>query len=88
MPCYMRDSACRWCIVKKLKHFEVMLNIFEFSRAWENVESWLVYADNIFGIVQPYFSTDIIKRSLGQLLFLALNTVNEKNKVSYKVLLF
>ena len=43
----MRDSACRWFIVKKLKYFEVMLNIFEFSRAWENVESWLVYANKL-----------------------------------------
>ena len=29
IPSYMRDSACRW---KKLKYFEVMLNIYEFSR--------------------------------------------------------
>ena len=34
--------------LKKLKYFEVMLNIFEFSRVWENVESWLVYANKIF----------------------------------------
>ena len=29
IPCYMRDSACRWVVLllKKLKHFEVMLNI-------------------------------------------------------------
>ena len=31
----MRDSACR---LKKLKHFEVILNIFEFSLVWEYVE--------------------------------------------------
>ena len=29
IPSYTRDSACRW---KKLKYFEVMLNIYEFSR--------------------------------------------------------
>ena len=41
-----------------------MLNIFEFSRVWENVESCLVYENKqIFWIGQPYFSTDIIKRS-------------------------
>ena len=40
-----------------------MLNSFEFSRAWENVESWLVYANKFFWIAQPYFSTDIIKQS-------------------------
>ena len=57
----MRDSACRWFIVKK--YFEVTLNIFEFSRVWENVESWLVYANKRFWIAQPYFSTDIIKQS-------------------------
>ena len=27
-PCYKRNSACRWCIVKKAKIFVVMLNIF------------------------------------------------------------
>ena len=25
-----------------------MLNIIKFSREWENVESWLVYADTVF----------------------------------------
>ena len=45
------------------KYFEVMLNIFEFSRAWENVHFWLVYANKLFWIDQPYFSTSIIKQS-------------------------
>ena len=35
-------------LLKKLKYFEVMLNIFEFLRVWENIESWLVYANNVF----------------------------------------
>ena len=39
-----------------------MLNIFEFSRVRENVESWLVYANKFFWIPQPYFSTNIIKK--------------------------
>ena len=34
----MRDSACRCFIEKKLKYFEVMLNIFEFSQVGENLE--------------------------------------------------
>ena len=59
----MRDSACRWFIVKKAKYFEVMLNILEFSRVWDNVESWLVYANKLFWIIQPYFLTEIIKKS-------------------------
>ena len=59
----MRDSACKGFIVKKDKYFEVMLNIFEFSWVWENIESWLVYANKLFWIAQPYFSTDIIKQS-------------------------
>ena len=63
VPCYMRYSAYRWFIVKKLKYFEVMLNIFEFSRVWENVGSWLIYANKFFWIAQPYFSTDITKGS-------------------------
>ena len=61
--CYRCNSACRWFIVKKLKYFEVMLNIFEFSLVWRNVVSWLVYANKLVWIVQPYSSTDITKRS-------------------------
>ena len=34
-----------------------MLNTFEISRVLENVESWSVYADTVFWIVQPYFKT-------------------------------
>ena len=30
ISCYMRDSGCNWFILKKIKYFEVMLNIFEF----------------------------------------------------------
>ena len=48
-------------LLKILNYFKVTLNIFEFSRAWENVETWLVYANKFFWIVQPFFSTDIIK---------------------------
>ena len=40
-----------------------MLNIFEFSRVWEIIESWLVYANKFLWIVQPYFSANIIKQS-------------------------
>ena len=30
IPCYMRDSVCKWCIVKNAKiKFEVTLNIFK-----------------------------------------------------------
>ena len=38
-----------------------MLNVFEFSREWENVNSRLVYTNKLFQIAQPYFSIDIIK---------------------------
>ena len=55
----MRDSVFKW-LLKKLKYFEAMLNIFEFSQMWENVESWLLYAIKRFWIAQPHFSTDII----------------------------
>ena len=61
--CYMRDSACRWCIVKKLKYFQVMLNIFKFSRVGGIVECWLVYANKFSWIAQQCFSTYIIKQS-------------------------
>ena len=39
----MRDSPCRWHILKLLKYFEDMLQIFEFSHVKETVESCLVY---------------------------------------------
>ena len=50
-------------LLKKLKYFEVMLNIFEFSRVSENVESWLVYPNKLLWIAQPWFSTNIRKQS-------------------------
>ena len=50
-------------LLKKLKYFEVALNIFEFLQLWENVESWLVYANKLFWIAQSYFSTNVIKQS-------------------------
>ena len=50
-------------LLKKLKYFEFMLNIFEFWRVWENVESWSVYANKFFWIAQLYFWTNIIKES-------------------------
>ena len=59
--CNMRDSACRWFIVEKAKIF--WSYIFEFLLVWENVKSWLVYANKLFWIAQQYFSTDIIKWS-------------------------
>ena len=65
-----------------------MLNIFEFSRGWENIESWLVYENKLFWIAQPYFWTAIIKQSYYQLLFLAFETFNKEKKVFHKVLLF
>ena len=60
----MRDSAYRWFIVKNAKTFwNYAINIFEFSRVWENVEFWLVSANELFWIAQPYFSNNIIKQS-------------------------
>ena len=59
----MRDSACSGLLLKKLKYFEVTLNIFEFSRVWENVESWLVHEHKFFWVIQPYLSTKIIEQS-------------------------
>ena len=50
-------------LLKKLKCFEVMLNIFEFLRVGENGEFSLVYANKPFWIAQPYYSTNIIKQS-------------------------
>ena len=37
-------------LLKKLEYFETMLNIFELLWVWENVESWLVYANKLFWI--------------------------------------
>ena len=38
-------------LLKKLEYFEIMLNIFELLWVWENVESWLVYANKLFWII-------------------------------------
>ena len=55
---------------------------------WENLESWLVYANKLFEITQPYFSTDIIKKVSASFFFLLLEFLTKKNKVSDKVFLF
>ena len=55
--------VCTRSLQRFIKYFEVALKLFEFSRVWENAESWLVYANKIFWIAQPYFSTEIIKQS-------------------------
>ena len=55
-----------------------MLNIFEFSWVWENIESWLVYANKVFKIAEPYFSTDIIKQSASSF-FLLLRLLIKKS---------
>ena len=50
-------------LLKKLKYFEFMLNIFVFLRVWKNVEYWMASANNSFWINRSYFLTDIIKRN-------------------------
>ena len=51
-------------LLKKLKYFEFILNIFVFLRVWENVEPWIVSANKPFRIEKSsYFLTDIIKRN-------------------------
>ena len=59
----MRDSAWRWFIAKRSKMFWIYVKHFWILAGVENAQSWLVYASKIFRIDQPYFSTDIIKRS-------------------------
>ena len=50
-------------LLKMLKYFEVMLEIFEFSHMKEIVESWLVYANKFSWIIQSCFSNETIKQS-------------------------
>ena len=47
-----------------------MLNICEFSRVWEIVESLLVHPNKFPWIVKPYFLTEIIKQTQCELFFL------------------
>ena len=62
-----------------------MLDIYKFSRVWENVEPWLVYADKPIFELHNHISRLIFWNAS---FFLAFNTCKEKNKVCYKVLLF
>ena len=39
IPCYMYTQLAIGLLLKKPEYFEVLLNIFEFSRVRENVES-------------------------------------------------
>ena len=67
----MRDSAL---LLKKLKYVEAMLNIFEFSRVWKNVKSWLVYANKLFWA----FNNTHMER-------LFLYSIQYKNSLKYKI---
>ena len=60
-------------LLKKIKYFEVMLNIFELSRVWEIAESWFLDWNKETKLMPPSFSC-----------FLDFPW---KNKVPYKVLL-
>ena len=50
IPCYMCESAFRWCIVKNAKIFWSYVK--HFLCVWEIVESWLVYANKFLWIIQ------------------------------------
>ena len=63
ISCYMRGSACQRFILKKAKIFWSYTKHYWFLAGVRNVESWLVFANKLFWIVQPYFSADKIKRS-------------------------
>ena len=63
IPCYMRDSACRWFIVKKTKIFWSYVKHFWILAGVRNVKFWLVYANKLAWIAQPYISTNITKQS-------------------------
>ena len=71
----MPDSACSWFIAKKA---EIFLRYVKHL-----LESWLVYPDKLVQIAKPYFSTDTMKRSQYQPLFLTFLTY-----VSYKCYCF
>ena len=67
-------------LLKKLKYFEVMLNILEFSRVWENVEFWLVYENELFWIAQS--------NEVSTSFFFLLLRLLIKKRYCLKVLLF
>ena len=52
-------------LLKILKYFDVLLNIFEFSRVKEIAESWLVSGNEFSWIIQSSFWTEAIKKISG-----------------------
>ena len=50
-------------LLKLLKHFEIMLNVSEFSHVKGIVEFWLVYVNKLQLIIQSCFLTKTIKPS-------------------------
>ena len=60
-------------LLKMLKYFEVMLDIFSFCHAKNIVESWLVYVNKFSQIMRSLFLTETIK-PLYHLLFLTCLT--------------
>ena len=63
IPCHMPDSACTGVLLKILKYFAVMLNIFETFHVLQIVESWLIHANKFSWITKSRSLTGTIKWS-------------------------
>ena len=72
----MRDSACRWLLMKILKYFEVMLKNVNITSKREM--HWLVYVNKFLRIIKSCFLTEAMKRIKCQLLFFNFYTSYER----------
>ena len=63
IPCYMRDSACMWCIVGSAKIFWSYVKHFWNLPQARNTESKLFYGNKFSSISQSHFLTKTVKQS-------------------------
>ena len=68
-------------LLKMLKYFEVMLNIFEFSYEKEIIESWLVYLNKFSWIIQSCFLTETENKVSASFRFLLSRTPMRRKKI-------
>ena len=67
-------------LLKMLKCFKVILNVFEFSHVKAIAESWLVYGNKFSWIAQSCFQMRQLKKLVPASFFFFLELLREKNK--------
>ena len=89
--CFVRGSDEGSLLLKILRHFEAMLNIFEFSPVKKTVESWFIWisfhesSDHVSWLTLFFcLSTETISKVSATIFFLIFKSLMGEKKISLK----